>query len=387
MNYVFLSPHFPHNFKHFVVALKKEGVKVLGIASDPYESLDQELKDSLTEYYMVDDMESYDALLKACGYFTFKYGKIDFIESHNEYWLETEAKLRTDFNVAGYKISEMDPIKKKSEMKKVFMSAGISVAKGIIVKDYDEVKKFIDEVGYPVCVKPNIGVGGANTYKLDDESELDFFLNTKPSVEYFMEEFVYGDVNTFDGLVDKDGEILFLNSFIYSDSVLDTIFEGLNQFYYCQKNIPDDLMEEGLKALREFDIRERFFHFEFFRTEDNELVALEVNVRPPGGQSLDMFNYGSDIDIYERYAKMISNQKIDGIPEIKYYCGYIGLKKEHKYNNSIEEVMEEYGDIITSHGPVPQIFSDIMGDYSFIARSEDFDKLLEATDFILSQAD
>ena len=82
-----------------MTSLNDHGVKVLGIASEPYENLDEELIDSLTEYYRVDDMEDYNQLLRACGYFTFKYGKIDFIESHNEYWLEKEAQLRTDFNV------------------------------------------------------------------------------------------------------------------------------------------------------------------------------------------------------------------------------------------------------------------------------------------------
>ena len=102
MNYVFVSPHFPSNFRNFAIALKKEGVNVLGLGSESYDNLDEELKSSLTEYYKVDDMEDYDQLVKACGYFTYKYGKINNIESHNEYWLETDSRLRTDFNVEGF---------------------------------------------------------------------------------------------------------------------------------------------------------------------------------------------------------------------------------------------------------------------------------------------
>lgn len=118
MNYVFISPHFPENFKYFVMSLRNHGVNVLGIASDNFDDLDTDLRDSLTEYYRVDNMEEYDQLLRACGYFTFKYGKIDYIESMNEYWLEKEAHLRTDFNVDGLKLEDMPHIKKKSEMKK-----------------------------------------------------------------------------------------------------------------------------------------------------------------------------------------------------------------------------------------------------------------------------
>jgi len=57
----------------------------------------------LTEYYKVNDMHSYDELLRALGYFTHHYGKLDRIDSLNEYWLETEAELRTDFNIPGLK--------------------------------------------------------------------------------------------------------------------------------------------------------------------------------------------------------------------------------------------------------------------------------------------
>jgi hypothetical protein len=58
MNYVFISPHFPSNYKSFAIALKAEGVNVLGVGSESYESLDESLKSVLTEYYKVEDMEA-----------------------------------------------------------------------------------------------------------------------------------------------------------------------------------------------------------------------------------------------------------------------------------------------------------------------------------------
>ena len=91
MNFIFLSPYFPNNFYNFCVELKNAGVNVLGIGDTPYQELRRELKESLTEYYRVDNMEDYSQLIKAGGYFTHKYGKIDRIESHNEHWLETDA--------------------------------------------------------------------------------------------------------------------------------------------------------------------------------------------------------------------------------------------------------------------------------------------------------
>ena len=40
------------------------------------------------------------------------------------------------------------------------------------------------------------------------------------------------------------------------------------------REIPEDLREAGRKVVEAFNVRERFFHFEFFRLEDGSLVAL-----------------------------------------------------------------------------------------------------------------
>ena len=388
MNYVFVSPHFPSNFKNFAIALKKEGVNILGLGSESYDNLDEELKSSLTEYYKVDDMEDYDQLVKACGYFTYKYGKINNIESHNEYWLETDSRLRTDFNVEGFKVEDMPCIKMKSRMKDVFVKAGVPVARGIIVPNIEVAETFIKKVGYPVCAKPDNGVGASNTYKISNQGELEYFFRTKPDTEYFMEEFVTGEIHTFDGLVNKDGDVVYMNSFIFGKGVMETVNDGLDQFYHNQRNIPEDLKSHGLSAVKEFGLRERFFHIEFFRTEEGKLIALEINVRPPGGLSLDMFNYASDIDVYGLYAKIISGKPLDSTSEIKYYCGYVGIKDNASFElvNSQDSVHEKFRDIIVHSGPIASIFSAALGNYSYIIRSQDLEELKEASKFILSRS-
>lgn len=114
MNFIFISPQFPHTYWEFCNRLKQNGVNVLGIADAPYESLSQELKDSLTEYYRVDNMEDYSQMFKAVAFLSFKYGKIDWIESNNEYWLEQDARLRTDFHVTtGIQEDQINSIKEK----------------------------------------------------------------------------------------------------------------------------------------------------------------------------------------------------------------------------------------------------------------------------------
>ena len=121
MNFVYISPQFPKTNWEFCDRLKKNGVNVLGIADIEYDQLDEKLKNALTEYYKVSSLENYDDVLKAIGFFTHKYGKIDWIESNNEYWLANDAKLRTDFNVVtGIKSDKINNINEKSKMKKFY---------------------------------------------------------------------------------------------------------------------------------------------------------------------------------------------------------------------------------------------------------------------------
>lgn len=387
MNYLFISPHFPSNYKNFPIQLSGQGIRVLGLGSEPYDGLEDELKASLTEYYYVDNMEDYEQVLKACGYFTFKYGKIDRIESHNEHWLYLDACLRTDFNVFGYKEWDMDIIKYKSKMKEVFRGAGVPVARGKVVLNLEEGKEFANIVSYPVCVKPDNGVGATNTYKLNNDKELEEFFNNKNDQEYIMEEFIEGEIHSFDGLVDRDGKVVFMNSFVFSKGIMEIVNENLDMFYYNQTKIPEDLKNYGLLIVKEFEIRERFFHIEFFRSKEGKLIALEANLRPPGGFSMDIFNFSLDTDLYLTYAKLVNGEKLEIAENNPKCCMYIGIKEDEKikHKHSIEEALAKYSDLVIYNGPIASIFAAAIGKYCIILRADDKESLIEAAQYIMER--
>ncbi|MGA9518618.1 MAG: ATP-grasp domain-containing protein, partial [Trichococcus sp.] len=320
MNYVFISPHFPSNFKNFAVGLKRAGVNVFGVASEPFELLDADLRESLTEYYRVNDMENYDEMLRAVAYLTYKHGKMDRIESHNEYWLAQDARLRTDFNVFGFKNEDMAFVKLKSAMKEKFREVGIRVARGRVIGDYHDALGLCHEYGFPVCIKPDSGVGAADTHKIRSEEELGHFFHVKnPYESYILEEFIDGKIVTYDGLTDAAGNILFDATLVYEKAVLEIVEKNADMFYYVDRNMPDDLREIGTKLVEAFNVRERFFHFEFFRLPDGSLVALEANLRPPGGHTMDMWNWANDVDLYAAYGNLVATGNFTAQMNTPYY--------------------------------------------------------------------
>ncbi|MGT2925127.1 ATP-grasp domain-containing protein [Streptococcus caviae] len=383
MNFIMISPHFPANFETFAHRLHENGINTLGIADSPYEELSQGLRDHLTEYYRVDNMEDYDQVYRAVAYFAHKYGRIDRIESHNEYWLELDAHLRTDFNVFGYKNEDMLSIKTKAQMKEIFRKTGLKVARGRVFTSADDARALTEELGFPVIIKPNSGVGASDTYKIKSEQELeDFFGYRNPQVEYIMEEFIDGDIVTFDGLTDHEGNIVFYSSLEYSEAVLDTVEKDGDMFYYVPRDIAPELIELGKKCVQAFNVKERFFHFEFFRIKKTkDLMALEVNCRPPGGLTIDMWNYADDFDIFDQYAKVVKDNQFTADVQHRYNVVYISRKANKNYVHSIADIEAKYGHHIIDIESVPGIFAKIMGEVGILARTETMDELREIVQF------
>jgi biotin carboxylase len=382
MNLVYLCPQFPPNYSPFCSCLKALGVNVLGIGDGPTESLTQEIRDSLAAYYMVDDLHNYESLLKACGYFTHQYGKIDRLESHNEYWLATDAKLRQDFNIKGLKPDDMQFIRRKSGMKEIFRKAGIKVAPGKVVHTLAEAEGIIKEAGYPVVAKPDDGVGALHTFKIHDKEELLSFIEKKPEHDYIMEGFVKGTILSFDGLTDRDGNIIFYTAHTFSQGIMEVVNNADHVFYYSLKSIPKELEGVGRKAVSAFKVQERFFHIEFFKTGPTDYVALEVNMRPPGGYTTDMFNYANDINVYALWAEVVNGRTAPLEYHRKYHCCYISRKNRFNYVYSHEAIMERYGSCILEVQSVPGVFSTALGDIGYIFRAEHEQDIIEITSFI-----
>jgi biotin carboxylase len=383
MNFVMISPHFPTNFEPFAHRLAEAGFRTLGISDTPYHELSESLRNHLTDYYKVDDMESYDQVYRAVAFFAHKYGRVDRIESHNEYWLELDAKLRTDFNVFGYKNKDMLSVKTKSQMKKIFRAHDLKVAKGRVFYGSDDARDLASELGFPVIVKPNSGVGASDTYKIKSATELeDFFNYQTDGVDYIMEEFIDGDIVTFDGLTDHEGRIVFYSSLEYSEAVLDTVEKDGDMFYYVPRDISEELVKLGKICVKAFNVKERFFHFEFFRVkETKELIALEVNCRPPGGLTIDMWNYSNDFDVFKEYANIVKYNHFESEITRPYNVVYISRKANQHYANSIDSVVEKYNDNIISIQSVPGVFAKIMGEVGILARTGSIDDMRDIIQF------
>ena len=378
MNFVFISPHFPRTYWLFANRLKRNGVNVLGIGDCPYDGLEDNVRDSLTEYYYVQDMKDYEQGFKAVAFFSFKYGKIDWLESNNEFWLEQDARLRTDFHITtGEQYADIGRIKKKSAMKEYYKKAGIPTARLHMVSTIEAAREFIKQVGYPVIVKPDVGVGANDTYELKNEDDLKAFFDDDQNISYVMEEFVPGKILSYDAILDNKSQPLMEACTEWPPSIVNIVNEKLDLAYFVRADVPETLKNAGRATVNAFGVKSRFVHLEFFQLEHDkeglgkagDFVGLEVNMRPAGGYTSDMMNYARSMDVYQIWADMVTdNRRIQADTHENYFCVYAGRRDQFSYVHSPEEISKKYGNNIVTAERMTELNVPRMGNQCYIVK-------------------
>ncbi|HBM70927.1 MAG TPA: carbamoylphosphate synthase large subunit [Firmicutes bacterium] len=402
MNFVFISPNFPIRNYKWVESLSRRGVNVLGIGDAPFSSCHHRLQSSLKEYYFVKDLSNFDDMVQAISYFENKYGKIDYIESNNEWWLFLDSRLREYFNVSsGFYPKDMLKIKAKSEMKQCFKNGGAKVARYVLVngiKDLNKAIEFAKVVNYPLFVKPNIGVGATSSYKINNETELKSFLQSELSETYILEEFLNGFIVSFDGVCDSSSNVVFATSDHFLTPI-DEIVNNDEDYYYFNNpfSLPffdldkDKFLEVGKNVVKCFGIKKRVFHIEFFvlledkpgLAKKGEFVALECNMRPAGGCTPDLIDFANSLSIYDIYADIICfDENKEDLNKEKYYAFASSRRKELDYLHKEEEILNRFKNELCMHGTYPKEIARAMGDYYYYAKFKDYSKGLEFDKFV-----
>jgi hypothetical protein len=278
-------------------------------------------------------------------------------------------------------------MKRKSVMKRFFVRAGLTPGQGRVCRSPHAARAFVEEVGYPVVAKPDAGVGAAATFKLMNADELDAYLATKSQVDYILEAYLSGTLLTYDGMVNRRSEVVYGSSFYYSTGVMEAVNEDQDIWYCITRKVPPDVEAAGRAIVKTFRLKERPFHFEFFRLADGSLVPLEINVRPPGGLTVDMFNAANDIDFYRGWAAMVVHGRWHESASRAYACAYIGRKHRFHYKLSHQQVVGKFKELIVVDTPMSGIFAQAIGDFGYILRPPDEARVTAAARAIQAKVD
>ena len=261
----------------------------------------------------------------------------------------------------------MEPVKYKSRMKENYIKAGIPVARYHMVDDYEGCLAFIQEVGLPVVAKPDNGVGANDTHKIRREEDLKHFLENKYDEPYIMEEYIDGEVQTYDAIINSKGEPIFENGNVTITNLMETVSEHRNSCLYERSVLPEDLKDAGRRTVKAFGVKSRMVHMEFFRLNKDQhigkkgdIVALEVNMRPSGGISPTMMNYANGTDVYKIWADMIAFDKTEKGKTNNQICVFAGRRNGKNFVMSADDIHAKYGANLKMEGPVEEALSNTM---------------------------
>ena len=386
MDFLYISPEFPPNYANFVIELNKVGINVWGLGEADFYAMPESLRVAL-RWYISTNLTDFDAVKQAIAeMMTIKTSKegsehFNWVESHNEQWLRLEGMINEEFGLDGIQRDALDRLKKKSIMKNIFQQDGLMVAEGERVAGLEHGLKLGREIGYPLILKPDEGVGASGINKIETEKQL---VNLLPTVDgdYVLESFVEGRIVTFDGLTDQNGRVIFENSLVYGDGVLEYVL-GKDTFFYVNRLIPEKLGQIGHRLVSLFDIRRKFFHFEFF-DRGGDYMPIEINCRPPGGSIIDMMNYSIDDDLYRAYAIMIATGHANIKQLKKYYVCYLG-RKSNRYVHDHAALLRTYGHQLVEYGENPPLYREAMGQYRYIFRAKTEAEIADIATYVLEK--
>lgn len=313
MNVILISPGFPAEMPLFTAGLAKIGARVLGVGDTPKAALAPEVASSLSAYLQVDGLWDEETTVPKVR---------DWVRGHQIHRVEClwepgmllAAHLREALGVPGLTVQETHPFRDKELMKQVLDAAGVRTPRHARAGTQDEVRSAAKEIGYPLIVKPIDGAGSADTYRIEDESELEQALGLVRHVdEVSVEEYIEGEEFTFD-TVCAGGEILFQNIAWYRPKPLLMRHGWVSPQSICFKDLDREELragrELGYAVLEALGFKTGFAHMEWFLTPDGEAVFGEIGARPPGARLVHAMNYSADIDLFTGWAEAVCTGRL-----------------------------------------------------------------------------
>jgi formate-dependent phosphoribosylglycinamide formyltransferase (GAR transformylase) len=395
MHVLFVEPAFPHNQREFVRALHKVGARVTGIGERPQQYLDTELKGWLHGYEQVGSVVNQQALLEAVRLCQAREW-VDRLEATVEAHILPAAKVREACGIPGTTVRTAFLCRDKPAMKQALREAGIPCAQSAGVSTPDEARRFAEQVGFPVIVKPRDAAGAAGTHRADGPAQLEQVIaesGLDRGAPAAIEEFVVGHEGFYD-TVCAEGRVVHEFGTHYYPPVLEAMRERRVSPVFVATNRLDapgyeEVRQMGARVIRALGIETSPTHMEWFYGPKG-LKFSEIGCRPPGVGAWDLYCAGNEMDLYAEWARAIVGAEPRERPSRRYSAGMLALRPDRdgriRGYDGVEQVQREFGQwVIDSHLPPPgtptqPIEAGYMANAWIRMRHPDYDELRRILD-------
>ena len=313
MSVLFFSPGFPGEMPFFTAGLAEVGARVIGLGDQPAAALPERARHALSGYIQAPSLWDEDQVVDLVRREAGRY-EISRVECLWEPGMILAAKLRQALGLPGLTVAQTVPFRDKAVMKDVLNRAGIRTPQAFRAASAEQCREAAERIGYPLIIKPVAGAGSADTYRLDDPADLEEILPRISHVpEVSVEEFIDGQEFTFDTIC-HGGEIGYFNVAWYRPRpLIARTLQWVSPQTVTLRNLDAPHLrpgiEMGLAVLEALGYRTGFTHMEWFLKDDGEAVFGEIGARPPGARSVEIMNYGGDIDVFRGWAEAVYHNR------------------------------------------------------------------------------
>ena len=324
----FVAPYLLETTARFVeAAARLPGVELGLITTEPAARLPPRLGRHAAAHWRIDDALDPHQIAVAVRGLSAQGGKVERVIGVLEQLQVPLAQVREELRLPGIGVETAVRFRDKAHMKSVLAAAGVPCARHRLAESPSAAQGFVDDVGFPVVVKPPAGAGAKGTFRLDDAEDLRVWLESAPPTSArpaLMEEFLTGDEGSFDS-VTVDGRLVWHSVSHYLPTPLEVLRNPWIQWAIL---MPRDisgpeyttLYATAPAALTALGLGTGLTHMEWFRRPDGSIAISEVAVRPPGGGISEMLNYAHDMDVYTAWARLMVYGDFDP-PERRWSVG------------------------------------------------------------------
>jgi biotin carboxylase len=300
--------------------------------------------------YEVDNFNNLDELRGIFRETEQKVGKIDRVIAFSENLLSPAAILRDEFSIPGASVAEIDIARNKVKMKQKINDKGLAVPRFIELKEetvFEDILNFVNEVGYPLILKPVDGASSIDVSQINDEQQLLTGLSSRGSGEWELEKFIFGEIYHIDGIVNSKGDVIFSVPSKYINTCLEFSFNTpLGSImvpesceYYEKIQI---FTKECLLAL---DFHSCAFHLELFITKGDDLVFLEVGARVAGADVPYVIAKSTGVNLFKHWVDLILYSETEISPINNGYGAWVLFGLPEKLPQVVAEVSDFFGEV------------------------------------------
>jgi carbamoylphosphate synthase large subunit len=257
--------------------------------------------------------------------------KIRSIYANVEWAVNVCGYIRDKYSIEGLDENTAILTRDKYKMKQRFHEGGINTAEVSLLQEKEDARKFSEKYSFPVIVKPRNGSATVNTFLINNEEELNDYLEKIDNQlgKYIIESFNPGEEYHCDSIV-VNGEVCFSSVGKYYTNCIDTINTekpvAAVIFPDTSNNpIVDKIKELNKKVIKVLGIKTSVCHLEVFEN-NGDLVVGEIASRLGGGPLIGRaIESAYGINMYKKFIELGLSEDVDIDISKNQYSGYVAF--------------------------------------------------------------